>query len=214
MQHSPAQSVAFPAGPGEAPTGSTVSDQEGESAPLSARPRTPEEEQVTQSSGVSEEEKVQGEHLSSVAESCLDPDKGPVLAGQPVPKVDEDFVPAEQRQESGPVRKAETERSPSRVSLQAEVAEPSVLEAKPGEADVAALPEKPAAEQNAEEPVGGLEPPPLNGEGGNCADPSDGASSEKEPVSVSNTAEPSSAIIGETPGQREVGSSPRQKDSR
>ncbi|KAM6237844.1 FK506-binding protein 15 isoform 3-T3 [Spheniscus humboldti] len=213
MQHSPAQSVAFPAGPGEAPTGSTVSDQEGESAPLSARPRTPEEEQATQSSGVSGEEKVQGEHLSSVAESCLDPDKGPVLAGQPVPKVDEDFVPAEQRQESSPVRKAETERSPSRVSLQAEVAEPSVLEAKPGEADVAALPEKPAAEQKAEEPVGGLEPPPLNGEGGNCADPSDGASSEKEPVSVSNTAEPSSAIIGETPGQQEVRSSPRQKDS-
>ncbi|XP_076211225.1 FK506-binding protein 15 isoform X2 [Aptenodytes patagonicus] len=213
MRHSPAQSVAFPAGPGEAPTGSTVSDQEGESAPLSARPRTPEEEQATQSSGVSEEEKVQGEHLSSVAESCLDPDKGPVLAGQPVPKVDEDFVPAEQRQESSPVRKAETERSPSRVSLQAEVAEPSVLEAKPGEADVAVLPEKPAAEQKAEEPVGGLEPPPLNGEGGNCADPSDGASSEKEPASVSNTAEPSSAIIRETPGQQEVGSSPRQKDS-
>ncbi|XP_059684683.1 FK506-binding protein 15 [Gavia stellata] len=213
MQHSPARSVAFPADPGEATTGSTVSDQEGESAPLAARPRTPEEEQATQSSGVSEEKKVQGEHLSSTAESCLDPDKGPVLAGQPVPEVDEDFVSAEQRQESSPIRKAETERSPSIVSLQAEVAEPSVLEAKPGEVDVAVLPEKPAAEQKTEEPVGGLEPAPLNGEGGKCTDPSDGASSEKEPASVSNTAEQSSAIIRETPGQQEVGSSCKQKDS-
>ncbi|KAM7087644.1 FK506-binding protein 15 isoform 2-T4 [Ciconia maguari] len=206
MQHSPAQRVAFPADPGEATTGSMVSDRESKSAPLSARPRTPEEEQTTQSSGVSEEEKVQGVHLSSTAESCL----GPVLAGQPVPEVDEDFVPAEQRQESSPIRKAETERSPSRVSLQAEVAEPSVLEAKPGEADVAVLPEKLAVEQKAAEPVGGLEPPPLNGEGGNCTDPSDGASSEKEPASVSDTAEPSSAIIR---GQPELGSSCQQKDS-
>ncbi|XP_072739226.1 FK506-binding protein 15 isoform X2 [Ciconia boyciana] len=206
MQHSPAQCVAFPADPGEATTGSMVSDRESKSAPLSARPRTPEEEQTTQSSGVSEEEKVQGVHLSSTAESCL----GPVLAGQPVPEVDEDFVPAEQRQESSPIRKAETERSPSRVSLQAEVAEPSVLEAKPGEADVAVLPEKLAVEQKAAEPVGGLEPPPLNGEGGNCTDPSDGASSEKEPASVSDAAEPSSAIIR---GQPELGSSCQQKDS-
>ncbi|XP_075026601.1 FK506-binding protein 15 isoform X2 [Calonectris borealis] len=213
MQHSPAQSVAFPAAPGEATTGSTVSDQEGETAPLSARPRTPEQEQVTQSSVVSEDEKVQEEHLSSGAESCLDPDKGPVAAGQPVPEVDEDFVPAEQRQESSPVGKAEAERSPSRVSLQAEAAEASVLEAKPGEADVAVLPEKPAAEQKAEEPVEGLEPPPLNGEGGNCTDPSGRASSREEPASVSNTAEPSSGIIRDTPGQPELGSSPRRKDS-
>lgn len=213
MQHSPAQCVAFQADPGEAATGSMVSDQEGESAPLSARPRTPEEEQATQSSGMAEEEKVQGEHLSSTAESCLDPDKGPVLAGQPVPEVDENFVPAEQRQESSPIREAETEHSPSRVSLQAEVAEPSALEAKPREANVAVLPEKPAAEQKAEEPVGGLEPPPLNGEGGNCTDPLGGASCE-EPASVSNIAELSSAIMRETPGWQKLGSSPRQKDSR
>uniref|UniRef100_A0A8C8BJV2 peptidylprolyl isomerase n=1 Tax=Otus sunia TaxID=257818 RepID=A0A8C8BJV2_9STRI len=213
VQHSPAQSVAFPADPGEATTGSTVSDQDSESAPLSARPRTPEEEQATQSSGVSEEEKVQGEHLSSTAESCLDPDKGPVLAGQPVPEVDEDSVPAEQRQESSPTRKAEPECSPSRVSLQAEVAEPSVVEAKPGEDDVAVLPEKAAAEQRAEEPVGGLEPPPLNGEGGNCTDLSDGAGSQKGPASGSSTAEPSSAVIRETSGEPELGSSPGQKDS-
>uniref|UniRef100_A0A8C0BY19 peptidylprolyl isomerase n=1 Tax=Buteo japonicus TaxID=224669 RepID=A0A8C0BY19_9AVES len=213
VQHSPAQCVAFPADPGEAATGSMVSDQEGESAPLSARPRAPEEEQATQSSGMSEEEKVQGEHLSSTAESSLDPDKGPVLAGQPVPEVDENFVPAEQREESSPIREAETEHSPSGVSLQAEVAEPSALEAKPREADVAVLPEKPAAEQEAEEPVGGLEPPPLNGEGGNCTDPLGGASCE-EPASVSNTAELSSAIMRETPGQQKLGSSPRQKDSR
>ncbi|XP_055649583.1 FK506-binding protein 15 isoform X2 [Falco peregrinus] len=212
MQHSLAQRVAFPADPGEAATGSVVSDQEGESAPLSARPRTPEEEQVTQSSGLSEE-KVQGEHLSSTAESCLDPDEGPVLTGQPVPEVDEDVVPAEQRQESSPIRKAETEHSPSRVSLQAEVAESSVLEAKPGDADVAVLAEKPVLEQKTEEPVGGSEPPPLNGEGGNCTDPLDGAIPEKEPASVSKTAQPSSAITRGTPGQQELGSSPRQKDS-
>ncbi|XP_074779818.1 FK506-binding protein 15 isoform X4 [Athene noctua] len=212
-QHSPAQSVAFPANPGEATTGSTVSDQDSESAPLSVRPRTPEEEQVTQSSGVSEEEKVQGEHPSSTAESRLDPDKGPVFAGQPAPEVDEDSIPAEQRQESSPTRKAEPECRPSRVSLQAEVAEPSVVEAKPGEADVAVLPEKPAVEQRAEEPVGGLEPPPLNGEGGNCTDLSDGAVSQKGPASGSSTAEPSSAVIRETSGEMELGSSPRQKDS-
>ncbi|XP_074464942.1 FK506-binding protein 15 isoform X5 [Larus michahellis] len=214
VQRSPAQSVAFPADPGEATTGSTVSDQEDKSAPLSARPSTAEDEQATQSNGVSEEEKVQAEHLSSAAESCLDPDKGPALAGQPVPEVDGDFVPAEQRQESSPIRKAEAERSPSRVSLQAEAAEPSVLEAKPGEADVAdVVPEKPAVEE-AEEPVGGLEPPPLNGEGGSCREPSlDGASSEPEPPSASSTAEPSSALIREAPGRQQPGSSPRQKDS-
>ncbi|XP_009982173.1 PREDICTED: FK506-binding protein 15, partial [Tauraco erythrolophus] len=213
VQHSPAQSVAFPADPGEATTGSMVSDWEGQSGPLSARPRTPEEEQVTQSGGVSEDEKIQEEHPSSGAESCLDPDKGPVFAAAPVPKVDENSVPAEQQQESGPIRKAGTERSPSRVFLRADTAEPSVPEARPGEVDVAVLPEKPAAEQKAEEPVGGLEPPPLDGEGGNCTDPSDGASSQKEPASAPSAAEQSSAIIRETPGQQEVGSSHRQKSS-
>ncbi|KAM9256890.1 FK506-binding protein 15 isoform 2-T4 [Cariama cristata] len=213
LQHSPVQSVASPADPEEAARGSVVSEQAGESAPLSARPRSPEEEQATQTSGVLEEKKVQGEHLSSTVESCLDPDKGPVLAGQPVPEVDEEFVPTEQTLGSSPIRKTGTERSPSRVSLQAEVAEPSILEAKPGEADVAVLPEKPAVEQKAEEPVGGLEPAPLNGEEGNCTDPSDGASSEKDPASVSNAAELSSTVIRETPGQQELCSSPREKDS-
>ncbi|KAM4647546.1 FK506-binding protein 15 isoform 3-T4 [Amazona ochrocephala] len=146
------------------------------------------------------------------AESHLDPDKGPVLAGQPVPEVDEDFIPAEQGQESSPIRKAATERSPSRLSLQAEAAEPSVLEAKPEEADVAVFPGKPAVEQKAEEPVGGLEPPPLNGEGGNCTDPLYEATSE-DPASASNRAELSSAVIRETPGQQELDSSPRQKES-
>ncbi|KAM6297043.1 FK506-binding protein 15 [Aegotheles albertisi] len=209
MQHSPAQGVAFPADPGEATTGTTVSDQEGESAPLSARPRTPEEEQAEQSIVVVEDEKIQEEPLSSGAESCLDPDKGPVLAGQPGPEVDEDFVPAEQRQESSPVRKAEAERSPSRASLQAEVAEPSVLEAEAGEVDVAVLPEKAAEEQKAEEPVGGSEPPPLNGEGGNCTEPWDGATSEEEPAAASSTAEQSSGISRGTAGQQELCSSPR-----
>ncbi|XP_074968512.1 FK506-binding protein 15 isoform X1 [Phalacrocorax aristotelis] len=212
MQHSAAQSAAFPADPGEATTGSTVSDQEGESAPLSARPRTPEEKQAAQSSVALEDEKVQGEHLSSTAESYLGPDREPMLAGQPVPEVDEDVVPAARRQESSPTSKAETEDSPSRVSLQAEAAEPSVLEAKPGEAGGAVLLEEPTAEQKAEEPVGGLEPPPLNGEAENCTDPSDGGGSEKEPASLPNAAEQSSAIIGETPGQPEGGSSHRQKD--
>uniref|UniRef100_A0A8C3JI78 peptidylprolyl isomerase n=2 Tax=Scolopacidae TaxID=8917 RepID=A0A8C3JI78_9CHAR len=206
VQRSPAQSVAFPAGPGEATAGSTVSDQEDESAALSARPRTAKEEQVTQSSGVSEEEKVQGEPLSSTAEPCLGPDP----AGQPVPQVDADPVPAEQRQESSPMGGAETECGPSRVSLQAEAAEPSLLEAQPGEADVAVPPEKPAAEQEAEEPLGGLEPPPLNGDGGNCTDES---SSEKEPSSAPSPAAPSPAPR-ETPGRQELGSSPRPKDSR
>ncbi|XP_057275241.1 FK506-binding protein 15 isoform X2 [Pezoporus wallicus] len=210
VQHSPAQSATFPADPEKAATGSVVPGQESESALLSAHPTASEEEAVTQSRGVSEE-KIQGEHLSSTAESHLDPDKGPVLAGQPVPEVDEDFVPAEQGQESSPIRKAETERSPSRVSLQAEAVEPSVLEAKPEEADVAVLPGKPAVEQKAEEPVGGLEPLPLNGEGGNCTDPLDGATSE-EPASASNRAELSSAVIRESPGQQELDSSPRQKE--
>ncbi|XP_053940237.1 FK506-binding protein 15 isoform X2 [Cuculus canorus] len=204
VQHSPAD-------PGEAATGFTVSDQECESAPLSARPGTPEEKQATQSSVVSEEEKVQEEHLSSRAESCLDPDKGPALAGQP--EAEEDFVPAERRQESSPSRSTETEHSPSEVSLQAADAEPSDLEAKTREADMAVLSEKPAVEQKAEEPVRGFEPPPLNGEGGNCTDPLDGFSAEKEPTAASSTAEPSSAAIAESPGQQEESSIHTRKDS-
>lgn len=213
MQHSPAQGTACPAGPGEVSTGSPVCDQKGESAPLVAGARMPEEQQTAQSNGVSEQEEVPQESLSSRAESCLNPDKQPELAEQAVPKVDEDFVLAGQRQESSPIKKAETERSPSRVSLQAEVAEPSVLETGSGEVDVAVPPEEPSAEQKAEELVGGLEPPPLSSEGGNCTDLSDGASSDQEPASVS-TAEESSAAIREIPQQQELGSSPRQKDSR
>uniref|UniRef100_A0A8B9IJZ8 peptidylprolyl isomerase n=1 Tax=Anser cygnoides TaxID=8845 RepID=A0A8B9IJZ8_ANSCY len=212
VQHSPAQGTACPAGPGEVSTGSPVCDQKGESAPLVAGARMPEEQQTAQSNGVSEQEEVPQESLSSRAESCLNPDKQPELAEQAVPKVDEDFVLAGQRQESSPIKKAETERSPSRVSLQAEVAEPSVLETGSGEVDVAVPPEEPSAEQKAEELVGGLEPPPLSSEGGNCTDLSDGASSDQEPASVS-TAEESSAAIREIPQQQELGSSPRQKDS-
>uniref|UniRef100_A0A8B9CQD9 peptidylprolyl isomerase n=1 Tax=Anser brachyrhynchus TaxID=132585 RepID=A0A8B9CQD9_9AVES len=213
VQHSPAQGTACPAGPGEVSTGSPVCDQKGESAPLVAGARMPEEQQTAQSNGVSEQEEVPQESLSSRVESCLNPDKQPELAEQAVPKVDEDFVLAGQRQESSPIKKAETERSPSRVSLQAEVAEPSVLETGSGEVDVAVPPEEPSAEQKAEELVGGLEPPPLSSEGGNCTDLSDGASSDQEPASVS-TAEERSAAIREIPQQQELGSSPRQKDSR
>ncbi|XP_027543658.1 FK506-binding protein 15 isoform X2 [Neopelma chrysocephalum] len=206
VQNSPARSVAFPADPGETTTGPVVSEQEGKTAPHSARPGTPEEEQETWSNGVAEEEKVLGEHLSPTAKSHLDPEKGPVLAGQPIPE-------EEPRQESNPTGKAEPEHSPSRVSLQAEVAEPSVPEAKPA-VDVAALPADPAVEQKAEEAVGGLEPPPLNGEEGSGSDPWDGADPEKEqPASVSSTAELGSAVTRETPGQQERGSSPRQGDS-
>ncbi|XP_035420618.1 FK506-binding protein 15 isoform X4 [Cygnus atratus] len=210
--HSPAQGAACPAGPGEVSTGSPVCDQKGESVSLVAGARMPEEEQTAQSNGVSEEEEVPQESLSSRAESCLNPDKQPELAEQAVPKVDEDFVLAGQRQESSPIKKAETERSPSRVSWQAEVAEPSALETGSGEVDVAVLPEEASAEQKAEELVGGLEPPPLSSEGGNCTDLSDGASSDQEPASVS-VAERSSAVIREIPQQQELGSSPRQKDS-
>uniref|UniRef100_A0A8C3JJB5 peptidylprolyl isomerase n=1 Tax=Calidris pygmaea TaxID=425635 RepID=A0A8C3JJB5_9CHAR len=64
--------------------------------------------------------------------------------------------------------------------------------------------------QEAEEPLGGLEPPPLNGDGGNCTDES---SSEKEPSSAPSPAAPSPAPR-ETPGRQELGSSPRPKDSR
>ncbi|XP_068771053.1 FK506-binding protein 15 isoform X3 [Struthio camelus] len=212
MQHSPARSATCPADPGEVTIGSTVSDQEGESAALAARPRTPEEEQATQNSGVSEEEKalgVRGELASSGPESCLNPDKGLVLAGQPVSEVDEDFGLAEQKEESSPIRVAENECSPSGVCLQGEA---SVLETKLREVDVAVLPEKQATEK-AEELVGGLEPPPLNSEGGNCTGTSDGDSSEMEPASVSIAEERSSTILGETPGHQEPGSSPRQTDS-
>ncbi|XP_071430377.1 FK506-binding protein 15 isoform X2 [Pithys albifrons albifrons] len=203
MQNSPAQSVALPADPGETPTGSMVSEQEDNSAPLLARPGTPEGEQESWS----KEEKIEEEHLCPTAKSHLDPEEGPLPAGQPVPEV-------QQRQEGNPLGEAEPEHSPSRGSLQAEVAEPSVPEAKPGEADVAALPTNAAAEQKAEEAVGGLEPPPLNGEEGSGSDPWDGAGSEKDrSASVSSPAELGSAGTRETPGQQGLGSSPRQKDS-
>ncbi|XP_035197439.1 FK506-binding protein 15 isoform X4 [Oxyura jamaicensis] len=213
VQHSPAQGAVCPAGPGEVSTGSLVCDQKGESAPLVVGARMPEEGQTAQSNGVSEEEEEVPEECLSRAQSCQNPDKQPELAEQSVPKVDEDFVLAGQRQESSPIKKAETECSPSRVSLQAEVAEPSLLEKGSGEVDVAVLPEEPSAEQKAEEPVGGLEPPPLSSEGGNCTDLSDGASSDQEPASVSTAEKKSSAIIREIPQQHELGSSPKQKPS-
>lgn len=215
VQHSPAQAAAPPAGPGAATTGSTVSDQDGESAPLPAGPRTPEEEQVTQSNGVSEQEKVQGKHLSCTTESILDPKEGPVLAGQPVAEVEGDFLPGGQRQGDSPAGEAGAECSLSRAALHTEVAEPSALEAKPGEAGVAACPEQPVAEQEAEEPGGGPEPPPpLSGEGGSCTDPLDGASSEAEPAPASSTTGASSAITRDLPAHREPCSSPSQKNSR
>lgn len=200
LQHSPAQSTAPPAEPGEAARGSLESEQEGQAAPHPARPRAPEEEQGTQSSGVTEEEKVQEEHLPPTAESSLDPEKGPVLAGQAVPGL-------QQRLESVPIREADPEHGPSAVPLQAEAAEPSVPEAKPGAVDETMLPAHPAVEQQAEEAVGGLEPPPLNGENGNGTDPWDGA------ASVSSTAQPGSAVLGGAPGSQELGSSPRHTDS-
>lgn len=213
MQHSPAQGAACPAGPGEVSTGSPACDQKDESAPLVAGAGMLEEEQTAQSNRVSEEEEVPQGSLSPRAESRLNPDKQPELAEQPVPKVDEDFVLSGQRRESSPIKKAETEHSPSTASLQAEVAAPPVLETRSGEVAVAVLPEEPSAEQKAEEPVGGLEPPPLSSEGGNCTDLSDGAGSDQEPSSVS-TAEKSSAVVREIPREQELGSSPRQKDSR
>uniref|UniRef100_A0A8C9L5F9 peptidylprolyl isomerase n=1 Tax=Pavo cristatus TaxID=9049 RepID=A0A8C9L5F9_PAVCR len=218
VQHSPARgavcSAVCSADPSKGSTGSTLSGHEGESAPPAAEARMPEEEQAPRSCGVLEEEEVQQEPLSSGAERCLDADKGPELAEQAVPKVDEDFVLTEQKQESSPIKNAETERSPFGVSSQAEVADPSFLETKPEEVDVAVLADKAAAEQEAEEPVGGLEPPPLSSEGENCTDPSDGAGSDQEPASVSNTGENSSPTIREVPQQQELGSSPSQKGSR
>lgn len=205
LQHSPAQSTAPPAHPGEAPRGSLEPEQQGQAAPHPARPRAPEEEQGTQSSGVTEEEEVQEEHLPPTAESSLEPEQGLLLAGQPG---------LEQGLESAPIGKADPEQGPSAVSSQAEAAEPSVPEAKPGEVDEAALPAHPAVEQKAEEAVGGLEPPPLNGEEGSGTEPWDGAGPEQEPPSVSSRAEPGSAVLGETPGSQELGSSPRHTDSR
>ncbi|XP_072208925.1 FK506-binding protein 15 isoform X3 [Excalfactoria chinensis] len=212
MQHSPARVAVCSADLSEVSTGSTLSGHKGESAPPAAETRMPEEERAPQSSGVLEEEEVQQESLSSGTEHCLNADKGPELAEQAAPKVNEDFVLTEQQQESGRVREAETERSPFGVSLQAEDADPSFLKTKP-EVDVAVLADKPAAEQEAEEPVGGLEPPPLSSEGENCTDPSDGAGSDQEPASESNTEAKSSPTIREVPQQQELGSSPSQKDS-
>ncbi|XP_061867478.1 FK506-binding protein 15 isoform X2 [Colius striatus] len=179
--------------PGEAALGSAASDGESKSAPVSARPRT-EEEQAAWSREVLEEE-AQGQHLSE-SESCPAPAKL-----QPGLEVDEDLSPAEQRQES-----SGTEHSPPTAPLQAEGAEPSVPEAIPGETDVAAHPQEPPA---AEEPTRGSEPPPLHGVGGTCAAPTDGAVSQ-EPPSVPNGSELSSALPTEAPGQQELSSSPRQ----
>lgn len=201
LQHSPAQSTAPPADPGEVTRGSLEAEQEGQAAPHPARPRAPEEEQETWSSGVTEEEKTQEEHLPPTADPSLDAEKGPVPAGQPG---------LEQGLESVPMGKADPQQGPSAVSLQAEAAEPSV----PGEADEAALPAHPAEEQKAEEAEGGLEPPPLNGEEGSGTDPWDGAGPEQEPASVSSRAQPGSAVLGEAPGSQELGSSPSHKDSR
>lgn len=213
MQHSPARGAVCSADPREVSTDSMLSGHKGESAPPAAEARMPEEEQAPQSSGVLEEEEVQQESLSSGAECCLNADKGPELAEQAVTRVDEDFVLTEQKQESSPIKKTESEHSPFGVSLQAEVADPSFLETKP-EVDVAVLADKPVAEQEAEEPMGGLEPPPLSSEGENCTDPSDGAGSDQEPASVSNTEEKSSPTTREVPQQQELGSSPSQKGSR
>ncbi|XP_038012166.1 FK506-binding protein 15 isoform X1 [Motacilla alba alba] len=197
LQHSPAQSTAPPADPGEALRGSLQSEQQGRAAPHPAGPRAPEEEPETQSSGVAEE-KIQKEHLPPTADSSLDAEKEPVLAGQPVPEL-------EQRLDSVPIRKADPEQDPS--------AEPSVPGGKPGEGDEAEPAAHQAVEKKAEEAGGGLEPPPLNGEESNGTDPWDGAGSEQECASVSSRAEPGSAVLGEAPGSQELGSSPRHTDS-
>ncbi|XP_062361514.1 FK506-binding protein 15 isoform X2 [Cinclus cinclus] len=203
LQHSPAQSTAPPADPREVTRGSLESQQEDQVAPHPARPRAPEEEQERESKGVKEEKaKTEKEHLPPTADSSLDAEKGPVLAGQLVPGL-----------HTVAIRKADPEQGPSAVSLQAEAAEPSVPGAKAGEVDVAVLPAHPAVEQKAEEAVGGLEPPPLNGEEGSGTDTWDGAGSEQEPASVSSRAEPGSAVLRGTPGSQELGSSPRHTDS-
>uniref|UniRef100_A0A8C0VMZ7 peptidylprolyl isomerase n=1 Tax=Cyanistes caeruleus TaxID=156563 RepID=A0A8C0VMZ7_CYACU len=194
LQHSPAQSTATPADTGEATRGSLEFEQEGQAVPHPARPTAPEEQQETQNNGGTEEEKVQEEHLCPTADSSLGAENG-----QPVPGL-------EQRLESVPVGKTDPQEGLPAVSLQAEAAEPSVPGAKPGGVDEAALPAHPAEEQKAEEAVGGLEPPPLNGEEGSGTDPWDGAGSEQEP-------EPGSAVLGEAPASQELGSSPRHTDS-
>ncbi|XP_032933423.1 FK506-binding protein 15 isoform X2 [Catharus ustulatus] len=204
LQHSPAQSTAPPADPGDVTRGSLGSEQEGQAAPHPASPRTPEEEQETQSREVTEET-VQEEHLPATADCSLDAEKGPVPAGQPVPGL--------QQRLDCDTRKADPEQGPSAVSLQAEAAEPSVPGAKAGEVDEAVLPAHPAVEEKVEEAVGGLEPPPLNGEEGSGTDPWDGTGSEQEPASVSSRAEPGSAVLEETPGSQELASSPRHKNS-
>ncbi|XP_052537214.1 FK506-binding protein 15 isoform X1 [Tympanuchus pallidicinctus] len=214
VQHGPARGAVCSAVPREVSTGSSSSGHKGEAAASAPEARMPKEEQALHSSGVLEEEEVQQEFLSSGAERCLNADKGPELVEQVIPKVDEDFVLAEQKQESSPIKKAETEHGPFGVSLQAEAADPSFLETEMEETDVAVLADKPAAEQEAEEPVGGLEPPPLSSEGENCTDPSDGAGSDLEPASVSNTEEKSSTTIREVPQQQEPGYSPSQNGSR
>ncbi|XP_057894277.1 FK506-binding protein 15 isoform X3 [Melospiza georgiana] len=189
LQHSPAQSPAAPADPGGVTRGSL---QPGQAAPHPAGPTAPEE---TLSSGVAEEEKVQEEHLPPTAGSSLDAEKEPVLAGQPVPGL-------EQGLDSVPIRRAGPEQDPSAV--------PSVPGAKPGEGDEAA---PPTVEQKAEEAGGGLEPPPFNGEEENGTDPWDGADSEQEPASVSSRAEPGSAVLGKAAGSQELGSNPRHTNS-
>ncbi|XP_064583708.1 FK506-binding protein 15 isoform X1 [Zonotrichia leucophrys gambelii] len=191
LQHSPALSPAAPADPGGVTRGSL---QPGQAAPHPAGPRAPEE---TLSSGVTEEEEVQ-EHLPPTAGSSLDAEKEPVLAGQPVPGL-------EQGLDSVPIRRAGPEQDPSAV--------PSVAGAKPGEGDEAAPPASPAVEQKAEEAGGGLEPPPFNGEEENGTDPWDGADSELEPASVSSRAEPGSAVLGKAAGSQELGSNPRHTNS-
>nr|XP_021407301.1 FK506-binding protein 15 isoform X2 [Lonchura striata domestica] len=202
LQHSPAQSTAPPADPGEETRGCLQPEQQGQAAPHPAGPRA-EEEQETQST---EEEKVQEEHLPPAADCSLDAEKGPVLAGQPVPGL-------EQRLEGVPIGQADPEQDPSAVSLQAAAAEPFVPGAKAGEVDEAALPAQPAVEQKAEEAGGGLEPPPLNGEEGSGTESWDGAGSEQERASVSSRAEPGSAVLREAPGSQGLGSSPRNTDS-
>ncbi|KAM7003590.1 FK506-binding protein 15 isoform 3-T3 [Passerculus sandwichensis] len=192
LQHSPAQSPAAPADPGGVTRGSL---QPGQAAPHPAGPTAPEE---TLSSGVAEEEKVQEEHLPPTAGSSLDAEKEPVLAGQPVPGL-------EQGLDSVPIRRAAPEQDPSAV--------PSVPGAKPGEGDEAAPPASPAVEQRAEEAGGGLEPPPFNGEEENGTDPWDGADSEQEPASVSSRAEPGSAVLRKAAGSQELGSNPRHTNS-
>lgn len=196
LQHSPAQSSAPPADPGEVTRGSLDSEQKDQAAPHPASPRAPEEQQETHSRGVAGEEKAQEEHLPPTA----DAEKGPVLAGQSVPGL-----------ESVPMGEADPEQGPSAVSLQEEAGGPSVPGAKPGEEDEAA---HPAVEQKAEEAVGGLEPPPLNGEEGSGTEPWDGAGSEQEPASVPSRAQPGSAVLGGSPASQELGSSPKHTDSR